>query len=65
MRELTAIELKDLPFGTNVKIVWPSRNESCKGVILVTQIAYEDGALDNIYTVCRNILNNFCKVYVS
>lgn len=63
MKEITEIELMNLPFGTKIKVVW-KKNETYLGVIFGENIGYEDGKIDKTIIISESIYNNNCTVYL-
>lgn len=69
MKRITDLELKELPLGSVIKVVWSSPDnhtpsEEYCGVVFADKIGYEDGKVDNINTIAEAVYNNFCMVYL-
>lgn len=69
MKRITEEQLKELPFGSMIRIIW---NDSCYhkpdeeycGVIFGDKIGYDDGKIDSVSTIAESIYNNCCMVYL-
>lgn len=69
MRRIDSSELKDLAFGSKIRVIWHNSNRHEKnseyyGVIYGENIGYEDGLTDNIQTIAESIFNDWCMVYL-
>ena len=66
---VSADELFDLPFGTQIKIVWDNstyhkKNLTLKGVIFGDKIGWEDGLVDEQGMIRESMYAGSCKVYL-
>lgn len=69
MKRITEEQLKELPFGSMIKVIW---NDSCYhkpdeeyyGIIFGDKIGYEDGKIDSVFTIAESMYNNCCMVYL-
>lgn len=69
MKEITDFELKELPFASKIRVVWTNSShhnygEWYNGVIFGDKIGYEDGCVDETFTIAECIFNDWCDVYL-
>lgn len=69
MKRITDMELKALPFGSKIKIVWHNSkhhkiDETYNGVIFGDSIGYEDGLIDKTQNIAECLYNDWCIVYL-
>lgn len=69
MRRIEHYELSELPFGSQIRVIWHNskhheKNEEYYGVIFGDKIGYEDGLTDNIRDIAESMFNDWCMVYV-
>ena len=69
MKRITCGELLELPFGSQIRIIWHNsihheKNEEHYGVIFGEKIGYEDGLFDNRRNIAECMLNDWCMAYL-
>jgi len=69
MQRITHIQLMELPFGSQIRVIWHNskhheKNEEYYGVIFRDKIGYEDGLVDNRRDIAECIYNDWCMVYL-
>lgn len=69
MKRITEEELKELPFGSMIRIIWHNSyyhepNAEYYGVIFENKIGYEDGKIDSVFVIAESMYNNCCMVYL-
>jgi hypothetical protein len=68
MKRITGEELKTLPFGSMIRIIW--HNSECHksnaeeyGVIFGRYIGYDDGTINTLQTMVECVDADCCMVY--
>ena len=69
MRRITDSELRELKFGTMIKIIWHNsklhrKNEERYGITFGHKIGYDDGSTDETRIIAECMYNDWCMVYV-
>lgn len=69
MKRITDEELKELPFGSMIRVIWHNSyyhepNEEYYGVVFENKIGYEDGKIDSLFTIAECMYNDWCMVYL-
>lgn len=69
MKRITHEEIKDLSFGSMVRVIWHNsksheQNAEYYGVVFGNKIGYEDGKIDEVNTIAECMFNNWCMVYL-
>lgn len=66
MRRVSATELENLPFGTNivVHINTDDRDERYNAVVVRDKIYYEDGKTDTVHLIAEYVHMNCAEVFV-
>ena len=69
MQRITDGQLLELPFGSQIRIIWHNskhheKNEEYYGVIFGEKIGYEDGFIDNRRNIAECVCNDWCMVYL-
>lgn len=69
MKQITDTELMNLPFSSEIKIIWIKSNyhkkgESHYGVIFGDKIGWEDGLTDKVILIAEYITAGLCEVYL-
>lgn len=68
MKRMTDSQLMELPFGSQIRVIWHNsnrheKNEEYYGVIFGNKIGYEDGLIDECRNIAECIYNDWCMVY--
>ena len=68
MKRITDMELRELPFGTQIKIIWHNsrghdKNEEHLGVIFGNKIGWENGETNAVKMIAGCMRINLCMVY--
>ena len=69
MKRITSTELRELQFGSKIRVIWHNseyheKNEEYYGVIFGDKIGYEDGKVDELYAIAECEFNDWCMVYL-
>lgn len=69
MKRITSEELRNLPFGSKVRIIWHNsksheKGEEYFGVIFGNHIGYENGKADLVKIVAECAFNDWCMLYL-
>lgn len=69
MKRITDEELKELPFGSKIKVIWHNswghdKNEEHLGVIFADKIGWDNGQTDNIKLIVDCLHNDWCMIYL-
>lgn len=69
MKRITDTQLRELPFGSKVKVIWYNsihhdKNEECYGVVFGDKIGWEDGKVDDLSTIAECMFNDWCMTYL-
>lgn len=69
MKRITDRELRELPFGSKIRIIWHNSKHHEKGkeyygVIFGGKIGYEDGKIDDIRIIAECMFNDCCMAYL-
>lgn len=69
MKRITDMELRELPFGSKIRVIWHNSNhhekgEEYYGVIFGDKIGYEDGLIDDTRIIAECMFNDWCMVYL-
>lgn len=69
MQRITDSQLLELPFGSQIRIIWHNskhheKNEEHYGVIFGEKIGWEDGLVDNRRDIAECMFNDWCMAYL-